>query len=98
MTAIQLHDIVQFRENETTLGAGHISRVWDRPARDPYVTISSEGRTFVRFASAVTVTRKAQPDSCPSCASEARAERGYVPGFTGMPVTCGDEWHDEDER
>lgn len=60
MTTIQLHDIVQFRENEATLAAGHITRVWTKPARDPYVTISSEGRTFVRFASAVTVTRKAE--------------------------------------
>ena len=59
MTAIQLRDIVQFRENETTTSAGHIARVWDKPRRDPYVTISSEGRTFVRLSSAVTVTRKA---------------------------------------
>ena len=36
------------------------------------------------------------PDSCVACGSEVRGERGYVPGFTGMPVTCGDEWHDEE--
>jgi hypothetical protein len=60
MTSIKLHDIVRFRENETTTSAGHIARVWDKPKADPYVTISSEGRTFVRFASAVTVTRKAE--------------------------------------
>ena len=59
MTAIQLRDIVRFRENETTTSAGHITRVWTKPARDPYVTISSEGRMFVRLSSAVTVTRKA---------------------------------------
>lgn len=57
---IQLHDIVQFRENEATAGAGHIARVWDKPVGDPYVTIRSEGRTFVRCSSAVTVTRKAR--------------------------------------
>ena len=34
---------------------------------------------------------------CPACGSEVRDERGLVPGFTGMPVTCGDDWHDEDE-
>lgn len=36
------------------------------------------------------------PDSCSSCGSEIRAEPGLVPGRTGMPVTCGDEWHDEE--
>lgn len=60
MIAIELHDVVQFRENEATLGAGHVARVWDKPERDPYVTISSEGRTFVRLSSVVTVTRKAE--------------------------------------
>ena len=59
MSTIELHDVVQFRENETTTSAGHITRVWTKPARDPYVTISSEGRPFVRLSSAVTVTRKA---------------------------------------
>jgi len=59
MTGITLHDIVTFRENADTTAAGHVTRVWARPARDPYVTISSEGRTFVRLQSQVTVTRKA---------------------------------------
>jgi hypothetical protein len=37
-------------------------------------------------------------DVCPSCASAVPADRGYVPGSTGLPVTCPDEWHeDEDE-
>ena len=35
--------------------------------------------------------------SCPSCGSGIRTEPGYVPGFTGMPVTCSDEWHDEED-
>jgi len=87
-------DIVQFRENETTTAQGHITRVWGKPARDPYVTIASEGRTFVRCSSAVTVVSRM---SCPACASEARSERGYVPGRTGMPVTCGNDWHDEED-
>ena len=34
---------------------------------------------------------------CPSCGSEVRAELGLVPGFTGMPVSCSDEWHDEED-
>lgn len=59
MTAIALHDIVRFRENADTPAAGHVTRVWDRPASDPYLTISSEGRTFTRPSSEVTVTRKA---------------------------------------
>lgn len=37
------------------------------------------------------------PRSCPSCGSEVRAERGYVPGFTGMPVTCNDDWHEGED-
>lgn len=59
MGAIGLHDIASFRENAGTIAAGHVTRVWDKPARDPYVTISSEGRTFTRLSSQVTVTRKA---------------------------------------
>lgn len=55
----ELNDIVSFRENAETTAAGHVTRVWDKPAGDPYVTISSEGRTFVRLQSEVTVTRKA---------------------------------------
>lgn len=35
---------------------------------------------------------------CVSCGSEIRAERGYVPGFTGMPVDCHDEWHDDEDE
>jgi hypothetical protein len=57
--AITLHDIVSFRENDETPAAGHVTRVWDTPARDPYVTISSEGRTFVRLSSQVVVTQRA---------------------------------------
>lgn len=34
-------------------------------------------------------------DECPSCTSDVRAERWYVPGSTGMPVSCADEWHDD---
>lgn len=63
MATIELHDIVQFRENAETTGAGHVARVWDKPAADPYVTIRSEGRTFVRCSSAVIVTRKAESKS-----------------------------------
>jgi hypothetical protein len=58
-TPIQVGDEVRFRENESAATAGHVTRVWDKPERDPYVTIKSEGRTFVRCSSAVTVTQKA---------------------------------------
>lgn len=37
-------------------------------------------------------------ESCPACGSESRAECYYVPGATGMPVTCGSDWHDDDAR
>ena len=33
---------------------------------------------------------------CPACGSDDRMEAGYVPGFTGMPVTCTDDWHPGD--
>jgi hypothetical protein len=56
MTTIKAHDIVSFRENAETTSAGHVTRVWDKPPADPYVTIRSEGRTFVRCSSAVAVT------------------------------------------
>ena len=36
-------------------------------------------------------------DACPACGSEVHAEIGLVPGFTGMPVSCPDEWHDEED-
>jgi hypothetical protein len=36
--------------------------------------------------------------SCPSCGSGSRAELAYVPGRTGQPVSCSDDWHDEDAR
>ena len=38
----------------------------------------------------------ASPTPCPWCGSEVRAEHGYVPGATGMPVPCGNDWHDDD--
>jgi hypothetical protein len=37
-------------------------------------------------------------ESCPSCGSGSRAELAYVPGRTGQPVSCSDDWHDEDAR
>lgn len=49
-----------------------------------------------RAASAIS-TLSVPAGPCPACGSEIRAERGYVPGSTGMPVTCGDDWHDEED-
>ena len=34
---------------------------------------------------------------CPSCGS-GPLERGYVPGRTGEPVNCSDDWHDPEAR
>jgi hypothetical protein len=45
----------------------------------------------------VTLAASIWAAPCPSCGSEIRAERGYVPGATGTPVTCGDDWHDEED-
>jgi hypothetical protein len=35
---------------------------------------------------------------CPDCASEIRAEKGYVPGRTGQPVSCSNDWHYEEDE
>jgi hypothetical protein len=45
---------VSFRENEQTTALGTISRVWDN---GKYVTIVSDGRTFVRDLRNVQVVR-----------------------------------------
>lgn len=43
------------------------------------------------------VAGRPDPKGCPWCGSRDRDERGLVPGFTGMPVSCGNEWHDGEE-
>lgn len=58
-TIPQQHDIVRFHENATTVSTGHVTRVWDKPEGNPYVTVVSEGRTFVRPSSEVGVVRSA---------------------------------------
>lgn len=45
---------VIFRENEQTQSVGTVSRVWDNGR---YVTLISEGRTFVRDLRNVRVAR-----------------------------------------
>lgn len=53
---MQTGTVVEFHENAGTVSEGVITRVWDKPAKDPYVTIvttEDHGRTFVRCASAV---------------------------------------------
>jgi hypothetical protein len=34
------------------------------------------------------------PAACPACGSGDPAEPWYVPGGTGQPVTCCNDWHD----
>ena len=47
-------DAVIFHANADTELTGVISRVWIKPAADPYVTIiSDDGRIFVRHTSRV---------------------------------------------
>jgi len=41
---------------------------------------------------------KYHPVTCPACGSESPGELGYAPGFSGMPATCRDDWHDADAR
>lgn len=54
MTSYQAGDRVSFRQNELATLEGIITRVWDKPASDPYVTVKSDdGRMFVRCSSSV---------------------------------------------
>jgi hypothetical protein len=47
-------DRVSFKASADTILEGVISRVWNKPATDPYVTVKSDdGRTFVRCSSTV---------------------------------------------
>jgi hypothetical protein len=61
MSTLKPGDLVRFRENEDTPAHGIITRIWNKPVNDPYVTIeanreygSQRGRTFVRCSSRVT--------------------------------------------
>ena len=46
---------VAFRENADTVAQGEITRVWDKPRNNPYVSIKTgDKRMFVRFSSEVT--------------------------------------------
>lgn len=45
----------------------------------------------------ITASRE-EDGRCPECGSGIRGERLFVPGFTGEPVDCGGDWHEEDER
>lgn len=65
---------------------------------EPWNFTEAQRRQF-REAQIAAKTQPPEPaDSCPACGSESRAECYYVPGMTGMPVTCGSDWHDEDAR
>jgi hypothetical protein len=54
---MQVNDIVTFSPRAGESAEGIVTRVWDKPASDPYVTVQTTGedmsRTFTRFASAV---------------------------------------------
>lgn len=58
---MQVNDIVIFSPRAGETAEGIVTRVWDKPASDPYVTIRTtggddwvnDGQTFVRFASAL---------------------------------------------
>ena len=45
----------------------------------------------------MTTTETEAPGECPSCGCRP-LERGYVPGRTGEPVNCSDDWHDPEAR
>lgn len=55
--SMQVNDIVTFSPRAGESAEGIVTRVWDKPASDPYVTIRTtedeSPRTFVRCASAL---------------------------------------------
>lgn len=53
---MQVNDIVIFSPRQGETAEGIVTRVWDKPASDPYVTIKMTGKlvqTFVRCSSEV---------------------------------------------
>jgi len=53
-------DRVAFRENESTVTEGTVTRVWDKPKNNPYITIvTDDNRAFVRFRTLVKMLPKA---------------------------------------
>lgn len=53
---MQVNDIVTFSPRFGESAEGIVTRVWDKPAGDPYVTVRTTEdmpRTFTRFASAL---------------------------------------------
>lgn len=59
--SMQVNDIVTFAPRAGESAEGIVTRVWGKPASDPYVTVRTTGddspRTFVRFASALALAR-----------------------------------------
>lgn len=53
---IEVNALVRFGNR-----VGIITRVWDKPAANPYVTVKTlDGKTFVRFAAECTVIMGAE--------------------------------------
>lgn len=56
---MQVNDIVIFSPRQGETAEGIITRVWDKPASDPFVTIKTgdggPSRTFVRCSSEVII-------------------------------------------
>lgn len=75
---MQVNDIVTFSPRFGESAEGIVTRVWDKPVSDPYVTIRTiedEGRTFVRCSSVVVQMEHGSPEPsacqgpgiCPLC-------------------------------
>jgi hypothetical protein len=62
---------------------------------EPWNFTEAQRRQF-REAQIEAKRNPVRDGECPACGSEVRSEFGYVPGRTGMPVSCCDEWHEED--
>jgi hypothetical protein len=87
---------VTFRQGDTgnTILTGTITRVWEKPAADPYVTIlASGGRTFIRCSSHVT----AAEDFTTAYAKHVAYFQAKLGTAAADPCICGEPLGDHFE-
>lgn len=85
----QVHDLAVFAIRPGTLTLGTVSRVWDRPAADPYVTLRTcdqRPATFVRSVSTITVISLAALAAALRQDLTAAAAKHDDTGLVGTPA------------
>lgn len=84
---MQVNDIVIFSPRAGESAEGIVTRVWDKPASDPYVTVRTTedaGRTFTRCQSAVILMASSHLHPSCNCVHEVTE-----PCDRGCPVHAG---------